>query len=190
MAFLPDPDGDVPPDPGSYLLVFRLDQPVELAIGCLGLRSFGRGWHVYAGSARGGLRARLRHHLAPGRPVRWHVDALRGAARLVELWVALGGEPIECALAAALAQQPGAKRCPGFGSTDCRCPGHLISFARRPRLAMLWPGLTRLPLASRPAGLERRTHGKRAPTQRAAGPTPGRTVPDVRHAEPGHRGHL
>lgn len=120
--------------------------PVALSVGRLGTRRFARGWHVYAGSARGGLRARLRHHLASARPTHWHVDALRHAGQLAELWVVLGTGRVECALAVALAALPGAARCAGFGSSDCRCPGHLVSFARRPSLAALWPGLSRLPL--------------------------------------------
>jgi len=143
----PEPAAGVPPAPGSYLLVIRTDHSAVLTVGRLGARRFARGWHVYAGSARGGLGARLRHHLAPGRPVRWHVDVLRRAGRLAELWVVLGSARAECALAAALAGLPGAARCTGFGSSDCRCPGHLVSFPRRPPLAGLWPGLTRLSLA-------------------------------------------
>src|SRR5581483_674118 len=102
----------VPPQPGSYLLVLRTDEPLTLSVGRLGPRRFPRGWHVYAGSARRGLRARLAHHLAPARPAHWHVDALHVASRLAELWVVLGSERVECALAAALAALPGAERCP------------------------------------------------------------------------------
>jgi Uri superfamily endonuclease len=150
----------VPREPGSYLLVLRTERRVDVVVGSLGARTFRRGWHVYAGSARAGLRARLRHHLAPGRPAHWHVDALRRAGRLAELWVVLGSERLECGLAAALAGQPGAQPCPGFGSTDCRCPGHLVSFPRRPQLGALWPGLTRLPASSlSPAG-ERGKRGR------------------------------
>jgi sugar fermentation stimulation protein A len=127
--------------------VLRTGRCFDLAVGRLGTRRFRRGWHVYAGSARAGLRARLRHHLAAARPVHWHVDALHAAAALDEVWVVVGTERVECALAAAVAALPGADRCAGFGSSDCRCPGHLVSFARRPSLAALWPGLTRLPLA-------------------------------------------
>jgi Uri superfamily endonuclease len=150
VASPPEPISRIPHEPGSYLLVFRTDQQVERAVGRLGTRRFRRGWHVYAGSARAGLRARLGHHLSATRPIHWHVDVLHASAHLVEVWVAGGGERAECALAAALAALPGAERCVGFGSSDCRCPGHLLSFARRPPLATLWPGLVRLPVEGRP----------------------------------------
>jgi sugar fermentation stimulation protein A len=146
VASPPDPLGHLPREPGSYLLVLRTGRRLDRVVGRLGTRRFRRGWHVYAGSARAGLRARLRHHLAGERPVHWHVDVLRKAARLVELWVVVGNERVECALAAALATLPSAERCAGFGSSDCCCPGHLVSFARRPPLVALWPGLTRVPL--------------------------------------------
>lgn len=140
----PDAWPGLPAEPGSYLLVLRTQRPLELTIGRLGTRRFLPGWHVYVGSARRGLRARLRHHLEPGRPAHWHVDALRRASRLAEVWVVPGRERRECSLATALAALPGAVRCAGFGSSDCRCPGHLVSFARRPALATLCPDLTRL----------------------------------------------
>ncbi|HZU07519.1 MAG TPA: GIY-YIG nuclease family protein [Chloroflexota bacterium] len=134
--------------PGSYLLVIRTRSRLDLTVGRLGPRALPRGWHVYVGRARRGLGARLARHLAAGRPVRWHVDYLRQAGQVVEVWVVRGEAALECALARAVAALPGARRCPGFGSSDCRCPGHLISFARRPPLGTLWPGLEPLPLAA------------------------------------------
>jgi Uri superfamily endonuclease len=137
--------------PSSYLLVIRTRVRLDLAVGRLGRRTFARGWHVYAGSARRGLGARLLHHLAPARPVRWHVDVLRQAGEIAEVWAVVGAEPGECALARAVVGLPGATLARGFGSSDCRCPGHLVSFRRRPPLCGLCPGLIRLPLP-RPAG--------------------------------------
>jgi sugar fermentation stimulation protein A len=135
-----------PDPPGSYLLVIRTAEPRTLTVGRLGARTFPAGWHVYAGSARRGLRARLRHHLAADRPVHWHVDVLRHAGRVAALWAVAGDELRECALARAVASLPGATRCAAFGSSDCRCPGHLASFAEEPPLGGLWPGLVRLVL--------------------------------------------
>jgi sugar fermentation stimulation protein A len=138
-----------PAAPGSYLLVIRTPRRLELVVGRLGRRTFPRGWHVYAGSARRGLRARLAHHLDVGRPTHWHVDVLRQAGDLAEVWVVSTPEPGECALARAVAALPGAQLQSGFGSSDCRCAGHLVSFPRRPPLRALWPGLVRLALPTR-----------------------------------------
>lgn len=130
--------------PGSYLLVIRTDAPLELRVGRLGSRAFPPGWHVYAGSALRGLRARLRRHLRATAPIHWHVDSLRAAGRLHEVWAVAGAERLECALARAVAALPGGRLCRGFGSSDCRCPGHLVSFEARPRLEGVWPGLARV----------------------------------------------
>src|SRR3954453_7545764 len=131
----------LPTAPGSYLLVIRTAARLDLAVGRLGPRTFPRGWHVYAGSARGGLAGRLRHHLASDRPAPGHVDGLRQGGTVVEVWVVAGRAPLECALARAVAALPGARLSPRFGSSDCRCPGHLVSFNRRPALGGVWPGL-------------------------------------------------
>ena len=136
--------GEAPRAPGSYLLVLRTHVPRALVIGRLGVLHLPAGWHVYAGSAQGGLAARLRHHLRPPRRPHWHIDYLRPHAELVEVWVAVGRGRRECALAASLATLPGARRWARFGSSDCRCAGHLISLAARPPLRMLAPTLVRL----------------------------------------------
>jgi Uri superfamily endonuclease len=185
------PGEGLPRYPGSYLLVVRLEHPAELRIGRLGTLGFPAGWHVYSGSARRGLAGRLRHHLQPDRPIHWHIDTLRRAGSVDQVWVVgfeqpraeclerqrpeaqatepgrvrppvLGrhragtphigqrarmgpaeGSRLECALAESVARLPGARRWRRFGSSDCRCAGHLASFARPPRLDLVWPGLAR-----------------------------------------------
>src|SRR5262249_26257443 len=142
----PESPPALPTVPGSYLLVIRTPARLDLAVGRLGQRTFPRGWHVYAGSARGGLAGRLRHHLADDRPAHWHVDVLRQAGTVAEVWVVAGRAPLECALARAVAALPGARLSPRFGSSDCRCHGHLVSFSRQPPLAGVWPGLAMIVL--------------------------------------------
>ncbi|MCL4467217.1 MAG: GIY-YIG nuclease family protein [Chloroflexi bacterium] len=93
----------------------------------MGRFSFPAGHYAYLGSALGGLRARLARHLAGGGKAHWHVDYLRPLAADVRAWALVGRERQECALAAALARQPGSSLAvPRFGSSDCRCPGHLV----------------------------------------------------------------
>lgn len=124
----------LPAECGCYALVLRLAAPRTLDVGALGRVYFPAGTYIYCGSAwgAGGLRARVGHHLSRGAAARWHVDVLRRIARpiAVGLWP---GAPRahECLLASALASQPGACRFPAhFGSSDCRCPGHLVWFDR------------------------------------------------------------
>jgi Uri superfamily endonuclease len=93
------------------------------------------GYYAYVGSAlgAGGLAARIGHHLVrKGRP-HWHIDALCAHASPVAAWYAIGPERRECAWAKALSALDGASLpAQGFGSSDCRCPTHLIHFSCRP----------------------------------------------------------
>jgi len=117
---------------GSYVLALRLDAPHTLHVGRLGALDLPAGWYLYAGSARGsgGLLARLARHrrrLGPDKRARWHIDYLREQATWGGAWGCAAGERQECAWAAALRGLPGAQVvAPGFGSSDCCCPTHLV----------------------------------------------------------------
>ncbi len=127
----------LPADSGTYVLVLHLAEARAVTVGRLGEFAFPAGWHLYVGSAHGpgGLRGRLRHHLAPVARPHWHIDYLRAIAPCVAVWYAARATPFECAWAAALAALPGARIvAPRFGASDCGCGGHLVSFAREPRM--------------------------------------------------------
>jgi Uri superfamily endonuclease len=107
---------------------------VRLQVGALGTYLFPEGWYVYTGSAfgPGGIRARVARHRRGG-PTHWHVDYLARAAELVEVVEMPGGARGECDHARAVRLMPGAVvPARGFGSSDCRCPAHLVYFAARP----------------------------------------------------------
>ena len=124
-------------EPGTYLLLLRLVQPARVEIGRLGALDFRVGWYVYVGSALGGLGPRVRRHLEIEKPRHWHVDSLRAAAELVAVAGRLGPERIECVTAARVAALPAARLAARrFGASDCRCPGHLYHFSRRPNLRL------------------------------------------------------
>jgi Uri superfamily endonuclease len=129
----------LPAAPGSYLLVLEVVQARGMRVGALGQLALQPGFYVYAGSAfgPGGLAARLAHHLRRSRRPHWHIDYLRRHATVREIWVAEGAR-CEHAWARALAARPSAVLpCARFGASDCRCPAHLIRFARRPGPAWL-----------------------------------------------------
>ncbi|MCS7178872.1 MAG: GIY-YIG nuclease family protein [Anaerolineae bacterium] len=112
-----------------------MEEPQRVRVGCRGEFDLLPGWLAYVGSARGagGLAARLARHQRYPRPLRWHVDFLLPVARPVAAWWAVGTERRECLWAATLARMPGASRLiPGFGASDCRCPGHLIHLPAPP----------------------------------------------------------
>lgn len=100
-----------------------------MEIGRLGRLVLRRGHYVYAGSALGpgGLGARLRRHLVVEKPLHWHIDYLRAALAVVEIWYTLDHERREHQWAAAfVAARPTSVPLKGFGASDCDCTAHLF----------------------------------------------------------------
>ena len=124
---------------GTYALVLHLGHREEMAIGKLGTFVFPAGYYLYLGSALGpgGLEARLARHRRREKRPRWHIDYLLQRAAPVEVWSVASGERLECLWARAARELPGARiPVPGFGSSDCRCPSHLVHFAAKPSPAL------------------------------------------------------
>jgi Uri superfamily endonuclease len=123
---------------GAYVLALSLDVPQAISIGRLGRFRMPAGWYLYSGSARGtgGLIARVRRHrrrLGPAKRAHWHIDYLREQATWGGAWARRTSERLECSWAQALLQLPGARIVvPGFGASDCRCPGHLVHVRELP----------------------------------------------------------
>lgn len=129
-------DGD-DGDGGTYVLFLRPRSSGRVRVGSLGTLELRPGCYAYVGSGfgPGGVEARLRRHLEGGGAVHWHVDYLRRRSEPEEAWVTRDPERREHEWAAALAGLPeGEVPLPGFGSSDCACPTHLIHFGRRPPL--------------------------------------------------------
>ena len=123
------------PLPGGYVLLLRVRRERRIAVGRLGTFEIPPGHYAYVGSAfgPGGLAARLRRHRNPARRPHWHIDRLRRAGELVEIWWAEQRIPREHDWAALLASLPGAAPAIArFGASDCRCATHLFRFGRRP----------------------------------------------------------
>jgi len=121
-------------DKGIYALLFS-NPACSLVIGSLGKVRFGKGWHIYVGSARGpGGFARVRRHsrlaAARDRSPRWHVDHLLVSPLFSLRSVVCGptDEDLECRVAQAL----GGGGVASFGCSDCGCPSHLFYRAASP----------------------------------------------------------
>ena len=101
---------------GTYILILYLALPCSLTIGKLGTFDFPGGWYAYVGSAfgSGGLRGRLKHHLAPVTNPHWHIDYLRAAAPVREVWYFAGETPYEHKWATALSLCPKQRACSAF----------------------------------------------------------------------------
>lgn len=119
------------PGRGTYLLILQLFAPGRLEIGRLGAFDFPAGWYAYVGSAfqAGGLRGRLKHHLAPAKHPHWHIDYLRQSAALEQIWYLASTVSYEHTWASLVASRLGADLpAPRFGASDCHCPAHLFHF--------------------------------------------------------------
>lgn len=92
----------------------------------MGRFGFKKGRYLYVGSAKKGLEARVRRHLKKAKKLFWHIDYLlsRKDARVVEVWVGRGRE--ECHVARSIYDDVSPRVIRKFGSSDCRCPGHLF----------------------------------------------------------------
>lgn len=109
----------------TYQLWLHLDADLELTVGALGRCALAAGWYAYTGSARRGIRARLRRHCEPpeAKRTRWHVDYLLASPQVTVRFLTLSAGP-ECTVNGAVG---GSVPCPGFGASDCRagCGSHL-----------------------------------------------------------------
>ena len=119
---------------GTYLLLLECDRQVELSIGKLGHMMTPPGFYLYVGSAfgPGGIQARVNHHARIATRPHWHIDYLRAAAELLDVWCVYG---IRCehAWGHSLMQSEAATMpLKGFGSSDCECATHLFYFRHKP----------------------------------------------------------
>jgi len=127
--------GAAPPQPncGCYVLILRLPEDTTSSVGSLGSINFDEGRYAYVGRAKKNLAQRIARHFRGSSRRRWHVDYLRRYAAVESVYVSASLD--ECAIAARIAAFPGSEVVPRFGSSDCRCRGHLIRLASgMPRL--------------------------------------------------------
>jgi Uri superfamily endonuclease len=124
--------------PGTYALILKPKSERSIKVGKLGMLKVQDGYYVYVGSAfgPGGLNARIAHHKRKSRRLRWHIDYLRAAAQICEIWYTSDPNPREHQWAETLAAtKASAIPFPGFGSSDCNCPTHLYYFKSKPTIA-------------------------------------------------------
>lgn len=130
----------LPRSPGTYVLVLRVENPCSVAVGKLGTATLAPGWVLYVGSAfgPGGLAARRGHHVRPAARPYWHIDYVRAALKLDEIWVCASPQCLEHRFAAILHTAPGSSiPLPRCGASDCRCAAHLFHFSTRPAPQLL-----------------------------------------------------
>lgn len=112
---------------GVYLLQIRLDRPDRIKVGKLGTFHFPKGRYIYTGSALCGLEKRLGRHFKKDKKPHWHVDYLLEKAEIEGVLIVETESRIECDLNWLVLNLPGARVIvKGFGSSDCKCPSHLV----------------------------------------------------------------
>jgi Uri superfamily endonuclease len=109
---------------GSYILLIGLSEKQTITIGSLKTVNFSGGYYAYVGSAMGGIKSRLSHHLKGSKKPHWHIDYFLEKASINGVIICQSQNKVECAIAQALSRQFDCV--PGFGSSDCRCKSHLF----------------------------------------------------------------
>ena len=121
--------------PGTYALVMRCSSEQQVEVGKLGSLHARPGFYVYVGSAfgPGGLKARITHHMKISEKPHWHMDYLRPAVDLTEIWFTYDPRHREHQWAGVLANfRHTTIPLPGFGASDCRCNSHLYLIRSKP----------------------------------------------------------
>ena len=114
-------------DSGAYQLIIRLDHAANLRVGALGSFDFPPGVYIYTGRAVRNLAARISRHVGTRKALRWHIDYLLEAAWVEAIRIYPGRADEECAINLETVRvHRYSFPIPGFGSSDCRCPAHLV----------------------------------------------------------------
>ena len=109
---------------GIYVILAELNESADIRMGKGRRVTLGKGFYAYVGSALGGLEKRVERHLGAEKKLHWHIDYLLEKAAVRMVICAETGLKEECFVARGLSAM--LSSVPGFGSTDCRCPSHLL----------------------------------------------------------------
>lgn len=121
---------------GIYVLVIEARGFARLSIGSLKGVSLKQGCYAYVGSALGpggnAVENRVRRHLSKHKKNFWHIDYLlaKRNIRIKRVFAAGTTPPMECGLAYELRRMGLDNAILGFGSSNCRCASHLLSFQK------------------------------------------------------------
>jgi sugar fermentation stimulation protein A len=109
----------------TYILLIKVLRDLNILVGRLKNTYFTKGFYLYIGSAKRGLKARIRRHLAKKKKLFWHIDYLLfvNATTIRQVWIT--DHDKECVMAGLLGKK-GYRVIDRFGSSDCNCRGHLF----------------------------------------------------------------
>ena len=83
-------------DGGIYNLIINLQSDTFIHVGKLGGFLFKKGYYVYTGSARKGLKARIERHARKEKTLHWHIDYLLDSATILDTKTHTQGSMTEC----------------------------------------------------------------------------------------------
>ncbi len=114
-------------DKGTYILLISLKKAQNIKPGKLPEVYYKKGTYLYVGRARTGLRARLSRHIQSQKKLFWHIDYLLQKSEIAAIWIRQNYFA-ECHTADMIRNflPETAQVIRGFGSSDCRCLGHLF----------------------------------------------------------------
>ena len=128
---------------GSYILVVKLRKNSSIKVGSLDKIFFPKGYYCYVGSALGKtvyLEKRLERYGRLNRQkkgnLHWHIDYLlvNPAAKIVAAKI-FPNRDVECEVSRNLAKISRVVK--NFGSSDCKCEGHLFYFENLDKIKKL-----------------------------------------------------
>ncbi len=108
-------------------MVLKLKAKQNLSPGQLKTTEFKPGIYLYIGSARNGLSGRIARHLRMEKKTFWHIDYLLQKAQIEEVWVKRNVfDECQSLRDAKNLLKNSSFPLKKFGSSDCRCPSHLV----------------------------------------------------------------
>jgi Uri superfamily endonuclease len=111
---------------GIYVLIIKINTPLNLKIGARGDTIFPTGLYAYVGSAQNSIESRVKRHMRKEKPLFWHIDYLLAetAVNVEQIYYLTGDKTCECQTAQLLTQY--CEPIPHFGCSDCHCNSHLF----------------------------------------------------------------
>ena len=124
ISVLLPPFEGLPEAPGSYVLILKSSASFDIRVGALGTVSIKKGYYTYIGSARGGLKKRLKRYIKGPTKLHWHIDYLLRDERFSVEEIVCVFSDAEEVLSDLFGKRFESIR--GFGSSDTRSPSHLF----------------------------------------------------------------
>ncbi|UCD92553.1 MAG: GIY-YIG nuclease family protein [Methanobacteriota archaeon] len=118
---------------GYYCIVAYLPGDCEIEVGKLGTFQFPSGFYVYTGSGLSSLEGRIGRHLGMDKKRKWHIDYFLEKAAPVAFLPVVSSDQTECEINSMFLKK-GEVVAEGFGSSDCKCPSHLVFVGDYPHL--------------------------------------------------------